>query len=677
MGADIQVMKWLRILLMAVFVKAIAQDPFGLVQQTPDSASAVSLGEKHQGPLIDMLLVDSNAVSRQIYLNIQADFADSLIQDALTIRSGNLRDVLQGIALQHKLNLLLDPDVQGSVTLQLRKIKVRDLLELLGKQFGLVYLMDAGVLRVSVYKPPSPKAPPPPPSPPFQVTWESSKLGLQIGGWPLDTVARAVSQATGRNVIAGPGSTILVRSFLQPTEFDKALRLMAETNGLKVDQREGAVLLSVKPVLQLGEAGSKPGGGSNEARVFLSEDSSIVVEALDAGISGVLSALTSTGLALTVYGTPERKISMHTRNRDPGVILEQLLAGTDFGWWRDTTSWFVGPLSMQEANATDLVVLQHVRAEDALASLPQTTLGSAQTKVVKSHNAILVLGSSRVRKEIRQVLEKLDYPVPQILIEALVVDVDMDRVRDFGANLFLGGSGAGAAKRSVFPGMDVKVGKDDAQWFVDQLPGIRDVLTLPPDFLARIQALESEKKLKVRSKPQISTLNGSEATITVGQTQYFLLNTETNYAATSATDTRTTTQRFEKIEANVTLTVTPYVTGKNEVTCDIVPDFAEPEGSFNADSPPTINRRFLRSKVRLREGETIVLGGLVKESNNHVKSGIPFLSTIPFLGNLFSNHRTETSRSQLLIFVTPHIYYGEDANVDVDAWVKKQSDLAK
>lgn len=619
-----------------------------------------------------MILRITSAPSRQ------APLPDSLVQDALTIRGGNLRDVLQGVALQHKLNLLLDPDVQGTVTLQLRKVKVRDLLELLGKQFQLVYQMESGVLRVSVFKasPPPPPATPPPPV--FQVKWDNSRLSLQIGGWPLDTVVRSISAATGRNVIAGPGASVNVRAFLQATEFEKAIRLLAETNGLKVELRDGATLLTIKPapVLGLDGLGSNlgQGGPAGELRVFQNEDSATVIEASDATISSILAGLGSSGLRLTVYGAPEKKVSIRTRSRDPGVLLDQILAGTEFSWWRDSTTWFVGPLTMQEANGTDLVVLQHIRAEDALAALPQTTLGSAQTKVVKSHNAILVLGSSRVRHEIREVLEKIDYPVPQILIEALVVDVDMDRAREVGAKLFLGGNGAGNASRGLFPGLDVKVGKDDAQWFVDQLPGVRDVLTLPPDFLARIQAMETEKKLKVRSKPQISTLNGSEATITIGQTQYFLLNTETDYRGTAA-EAQTTTQRFEKIEANVTLTVTPFVTGKNEVTCDIVPDFAEPEGSFDAKTPPTINHRFLRSKVRLREGETIVLGGLVKESNNHVKTGVPFLSTIPFLGNLFSSHVTQTSRSQLLIFVTPHIYYGSDADVDVDSWVKKQSNL--
>jgi type II secretory pathway component GspD/PulD (secretin) len=66
-----------------------------------------------------------------------------------------------------------------------------------------------------------------------------------------------------------------------------------------------------------------------------------------------------------------------------------------------------------------------------------------------------------------------------------------------------------------------------------------------------------------------------------------------------------------------------------------VPDFSEPDGSFNSSVPPTLNRRYVKSSVRLRNGETIILGGMVKESQSDVHRQVPFLGSIPFLGWLF------------------------------------------
>ena len=107
------------------------------------------------------------------------------------------------------------------------------------------------------------------------------------------------------------------------------------------------------------------------------------------------------------------------------------------------------------------------------------------------------------------------------------------------------------------------------------------------------------------------------------------------------------------------------MTGEGEITCEIIPDFSEPEGSFSSEVPPTLNKRYVKSSVRLRDGETIVLGGMVKESVSDVHKQVPFLGSIPVIGWLFRNVERVRSKSQLLIFVTPHIYYGAEGSVDI------------
>ena len=183
--------------------------------------------------------------------------------------------------------------------------------------------------------------------------------------------------------------------------------------------------------------------------------------------------------------------------------------------------------------------------------------------------------------------------------------------------------------------------------------------------MGQIKALAQDKVANIKTKSQIATLNGETAVLTIGQTQYFLLKSETDYNQGTAVSAKTT-ERFEKIEANATITVTPYVTGKGEVTCEIVPDFSEPEGSFNSTTPPTLNKRYVKSSVRLSQGQTIVLDGMVKESKNSVIRKVPFFGDLPFVGALFRNSEDVNSKSQLIIYVTPTIYYGSEANVDTN-----------
>jgi type II secretory pathway component GspD/PulD (secretin) len=356
---------------------------------------------------------------------------------------------------------------------------------------------------------------------------------------------------------------------------------------------------------------------------------------------------------------------MRLMRSPPERALDFLFAGSEYTWWKRDGAWVVGPAGSPGVANSELLSLKHVKAEEALDLIPQSIQKNAQLKLVKSLNGIMVLGARETIEGLKAYLTNLDKPVPQILIEALVVDIDMDKVRNIGMRAFLGKAGIGNNSRNIYPSTDMTFDAWDVDWAL-KAAGMKDVVKLPDDFFLKINALEQEKLLQVRSRPQISTLNGSEAKLSVGQTQYFLLNSETSYNETSTSTKTSTTQRFEKIEANVTLTVTPYVSGEGEITCEIVPDFSEPEGAFSSTMPPTINHRVFKSKVRLRDGETIILGGLVKESLNRVDDQVPFLGSIPILGNLFKNRSSIKSRSQLMIFVTPHIYYGEDAKVDPD-----------
>jgi len=95
------------------------------------------------------------------------------------------------------------------------------------------------------------------------------------------------------------------------------------------------------------------------------------------------------------------------------------------------------------------------------------------------------------------------------------------------------------------------------------------------------------------------------------------------------------------------------------VTVDIKPEFNTPVGTFSSEIPPTINSRVLDSTVRLKDGETIILGGLIQETEIDNVNKVPILGNIPLLGRLFRNKRTSTVKSELVVFVTPYVFYGD------------------
>ena len=181
---------------------------------------------------------------------------------------------------------------------------------------------------------------------------------------------------------------------------------------------------------------------------------------------------------------------------------------------------------------------------------------------------------------------------------------------------------------------------------------------LPNDFYLKLQAMEQQGIANVTSRPLIATLNGHKATLSVGTTQYFLLKTTTPYLNQNQTVFQES-QSFQTIEADVKMEITPYVGASGTITVEVKPDFQTPVGALSSDIPPTISKRSMNSTLVMKEGETIVLGGLVQETQSETATKVPILGSIPLLGKLFSSTSTSKRKGELLIYITPHISYGE------------------
>ncbi len=147
---------------------------------------------------------------------------------------------------------------------------------------------------------------------------------------------------------------------------------------------------------------------------------------------------------------------------------------------------------------------------------------------------------------------------------------------------------------------------------------------------------------------------------------------ETSAAVQSSSTVIGTDERFEVIKFNTQLEVTPWVMDKGYVMVKIRPEFNIPRTGGDASTPPNVDTRVIESMVRLRNGQTIVLGGQRQTENVVSRKGIPLLSSIPVLGWLFSSRTVSKNETQMMIFLTPHVYYGDDNTVYPDAYFGKE-----
>lgn len=285
------------------------------------------------------------------------------------------------------------------------------------------------------------------------------------------------------------------------------------------------------------------------------------------------------------------------------------------------------------------------------------TVGEVEIIEYPELNRIILKGPTDQVKELSLFLQEIDRPIPMVKVEMIVVEANKNYNLSTGIRAGLGNPGDSAVK-SIAPGIDYQLNGKEINDILSssQIPFLRNLGALSPDFYLQLKAQEAVGNVKIRMTPVLSMLNGREASLVIGQTQYFLLETTT--AATGAVNNfQTFTQQFAQIEANISLSIRPFISDDNMVTLDLFPDFSTPIGSLSPDVPPTIATRRFDSSIRVKDGETFVLGGLTRDEKSQSTSGLPVLSRIPIIKWLVGTNNRTNAESSLIIYITPTIYY--------------------
>jgi type IV pilus assembly protein PilQ len=649
--------------------------PQSAVAQTassPDSLRGQSAGAQppgHASPAgssspASSLPARADQLQRPIQpLGLSEDVHSTIV--SLNVRGGDLRDVFRGIAAQYDVNLVVDPQIDRSVTLRLADVSVLDAIRFLCREYELELSQTGNILRVR-----QPEAPPPPP---LDIRISNGALSMDLSNASIHDVARRLSEVGPTNVVVGSGASGTLSGYLKAAPYEAGLRSLLTNHGFEV--RAEAGIWTIVPAANTGGGPqSAPGGGGYGMRVTVGDNGRIDLSVKNADVGRVLADIArQLELEVITYQAPQGKITASASDLTLDEALSYLLQGTDVTYRRDQGRYVLAAKTEEGMASSRLLRLEHIKAESLAELLPQSLIQNVALKVVKEQNAVVVTGPGGSLSEIEAFVEEVDNPTPQIMIEALVVDFENTSLFELGAEFGKvedGESPEVSGDRWSFDEDGFRLEADGEQvtdyknsigdWL--GWDGIRNIGRLPESFFLSIRALAREGKVDVRSRPQISTLNGHPASISIGTTQYFILRGSTTGAPTpGGAYLPVETERFEKVEANVTLDITPRVTASGEVTVEIRPEFATPVGQFDSSVPPTINTRVIESTVRLRDGETIILGGLIQESKRVQVNKLPILGQIPLLGRLFRNRSHNTRKSELVIFITPHVFQGGEA----------------
>ncbi len=264
----------------------------------------------------------------------------------------------------------------------------------------------------------------------------------------------------------------------------------------------------------------------------------------------------------------------------------------------------------------------------------------AEVKIVadKTNNSLMILSSEVMYKQILEALKRIDIMPMQVQVEATIMEVTLTEGMEHGVQWYLKNN------RNALGNLGVgSVGATDPAGFSFTLTGgangIRGV----------INALARESKVKVISSPSILVLDNQTAEIRVGDQQPIF----TGELSTGSGTTASTSKTIQYKDTGVSLSVTPHVNANGLVKMEIQQDITD----VGEEDSVTNNRSFLQRKIQssiaVQSGETIVLGGLIRENRSDSDTGVPVLKNLPVVGNVFRGRSQNAKRTELLVLITP------------------------
>ncbi len=323
-------------------------------------------------------------------------------------------------------------------------------------------------------------------------------------------------------------------------------------------------------------------------------------------------------------------------------------------------------------------VMQNINRLDTSegAKKPRTD-NSATIEADEGTNSLIITAETDEMASIEAVIRRLDIRRAQVLVEAIIVEMEVTNGQDLGLQwLFADDSGAfgsninaaDARARNIADALLPEDGSD-GDVSLGGLAGalartggttmgwgqISDSLTMA----VILTALEEQNNANILSTPSLLTLDNQEAYITVGQNVPFVTGSYTNTGA-GGDGAQNPFQTIERQNVGITLTVTPQVNEGDSVVLDIVQEVSSLSGLTAVASDLITNERRIQTKVLAQDGRVVVLGGLIKDDVQDGTQSVPFLGDIPVLGRLFRTDGVKVVKTNLLVFIRPTIIRDND-----------------
>ena len=287
-------------------------------------------------------------------------------------------------------------------------------------------------------------------------------------------------------------------------------------------------------------------------------------------------------------------------------------------------------------------------AADARNSALSIGSGDVSISAVEESNSLLVRASPGQWESIRRAIERLDAMPMQVHVEAQVIQVSLGGKLEYGVSWYFNNA------IPVGPELTASQTQNDWSTYASSIlpSGISSWTLIGPSAKAVISTLDDMSDVKVLSAPSVLVRNNVEATFDSGE-QIPVVSTILNPGGNTSGDNTYSQVQFR--QTGISLKVKPRVSSDGMVFLDITQDVSKASIVPDATGNVRVDTNKLKTEVAIQNGETVVLAGLITTDQSKGSTGIPFLSRLPFIGALFGTKKTNKSRSEILVLITPTI----------------------
>jgi type IV pilus assembly protein PilQ len=579
----------------------------------------------------------------------------------------SVREFLRAIGSSHDLNIVIDEDIDGIVYNNFSDVLVKEVLIYIANEYHLSVNFIGSIIT---FKPMEEVVPPHPafiPSYKINYNPRNEWLSLEAKGDTLSVIAKTITELSGVNIVLLPEiQNKIVNCFIKDRPLEEVLEMFSMANGLSLNKINSKYYTFSKPKEELRpnrktDQNLDIDNGISTIQVDFSDSLLLNIKAINKPLKEILSEVSLfANYNYVLYDEPEGNASVIVNNVTFNQFLDFLLSGTKLTYRKELGMYLIGDRTDESFRATEVIKLDYRTVEKITDFIPNELKNGVDIKVFPELNSLIVSGSSPAIKELRNFIIQIDQIVPVVKIEVMIIDFKKSHDTKIGVDMYLGvgtppskssgsltgDNGGGATLNSNTVNSLIK-SFNGFGWF--------NLGAVTSEFYMSIQAMEANGNLKVRSTPMMATLNGHEASMTIGNTEYY--QEITNNLVGNQNPISQTSQVYKSIQADLNLTILPFVSSDGHVTLNIQVSQSDFTGRIAETAPPGQISRNFSSLIRVKDGEMIILGGLEENKKSSNSQGLPWVSRIPVLKWIFGKQSKTTSDSKLHIFIKPTIIY--------------------